>query len=85
MEMTAELLQQTAQRASLGGHLRTRTTAGPLDILWRLHHGRGYDDFVDPASTPVARMVHLYGARHVQVDAQQTARLYCSVSIAVAW
>jgi hypothetical protein len=47
LEVTVELLQQTAQKASPGGQLRTRTPAGPLDILWRLHDGRGYEDLVD--------------------------------------
>jgi hypothetical protein len=47
MEVTEELLRQTAQKAGLGGQLRTRTTAGPLDILWRLHDGRGYEDLLD--------------------------------------
>ena len=44
--MTADLLQQTAKDGDLGGQLRTHTTAGPLDILWRLHDGRGYRDLV---------------------------------------
>ncbi len=26
--------------------MRTRTAAGPLDILWRLHDGRSYLDLV---------------------------------------
>lgn len=46
LEVTAGLLQQTAESASFGGQLRTRTAAGPLDILWRLHDGRGYGDLV---------------------------------------
>jgi hypothetical protein len=46
LAVTAELLQQTAESASPGGQLRTRTAAGPLDILWRLHDGRGYGDLV---------------------------------------
>jgi hypothetical protein len=50
MEVTLELLRRTAQKASLGGQLRTRTAAGPLDILWRLHDGRGYDDLVGRSS-----------------------------------
>ena len=45
-DVTVDLLQQTAAAASMGGQLRTRTTAGPLDILWRLHDGRGYSDLV---------------------------------------
>ena len=44
--VTADLLQKTADGASPGGQLRTRTAAGPLDILWRLHDGRGYGDLV---------------------------------------
>lgn len=44
--VSAELLKQTAEGASSGGQLRTRTAAGPLDILWRLHDGRSYDDLV---------------------------------------
>ena len=46
LALTADLLKQTAEAASFGGQLRTRTTAGPLDILWRLHDGRGYSDLV---------------------------------------
>jgi hypothetical protein len=46
LAVTAELLQQTAEGASPGGQLRTRTAAGPLDILWRLHDGRVYGDLV---------------------------------------
>ena len=46
LAVTAELLQQTAESVSPGGQLRTRTAAGPLDILWRLHDGRGYGDLV---------------------------------------
>jgi len=46
IRVTASLLNQTAQRTTLGGQLRTNTDAGPLDILWRLHDGRGYGDLV---------------------------------------
>ena len=46
LEVTADLLKQTAEGASFGGQLRTRTAAGPLDILWRLHDGRGYRELV---------------------------------------
>ena len=46
LEVTANLLKQTAGAAGFGGQLRTRTTAGPLAILWRLHDGRGYSDLV---------------------------------------
>jgi hypothetical protein len=46
LEVTVDLLKQTAEEASFGGQLRTRTAAGPLDILWRLHDGRGYRDLV---------------------------------------
>ena len=46
LAVTADLLKQTAEAASFGGQLRTRTAAGPLDILWRLHDGRGYGDLV---------------------------------------
>ena len=44
--VTVDLLKQTARSAGFGGQLRTRTSAGPLDILWRLHDGRGYRDLV---------------------------------------
>lgn len=47
IEITADLLRQAARNAPYGGQLRTRTTAGPLDILWRLHDGRGYQDLLD--------------------------------------
>jgi hypothetical protein len=46
LEVTPDLLKRTAAQASLGGQLRTRTAAGPLDILWRLHDGRNYRDLV---------------------------------------
>ena len=47
LAVTAELLQETAAATRAGGQLRTRTAAGPLDILWRLHDGRSYADLVD--------------------------------------
>ena len=46
LEVTAELLTQTAAGTNFGGQLRTRTAAGPLDILWRLHDGRDYRHLV---------------------------------------
>jgi hypothetical protein len=46
IEVTADLLKQTAKSTNFGGQVRTRTVAGPLDILWRLHDGRGYGDLV---------------------------------------
>jgi hypothetical protein len=46
LEVTVDMLRETAKSASLGGQLRTRTAAGPLDVLWRLHDGRGYRDVV---------------------------------------
>jgi hypothetical protein len=46
LEVTADLLKQTAKSTGFGGQVRTRTAAGPLDILWRLHDGRGYRDLV---------------------------------------
>lgn len=45
--VTIDLLKQTAQSAARGGQLRTRTSSGPLDVLWRLHDGRGFADLVD--------------------------------------
>jgi len=44
--LTAELLRQTARSKEGGGQLRLLTSAGPLDVLWRLHDGRGYEDLV---------------------------------------
>jgi hypothetical protein len=49
--VTEDLLRQTWQGANFGGQLRTRTSAGPLDILWRLHDGRGYEDLVGTSCT----------------------------------
>lgn len=46
IQVTAELLDQTAKSAAVGGQLRLLTSAGPLDVLWRLHDGRGYEDLV---------------------------------------
>jgi hypothetical protein len=46
LDVTVDLLKQTAESAPLGGQLRTLTVAGPLDILWRLHDARGYRDLV---------------------------------------
>lgn len=46
LEVTTRLLEQTAESASHGGQLRTRTSSGPLDILWRLHDGRGYEELL---------------------------------------
>lgn len=44
LAVTADLLKQTAESAGPDGQLLTRTSAGPLDILWRLHDGRVYED-----------------------------------------
>jgi hypothetical protein len=41
LRVTKQLLADTAA-SSVGGQLRLRTSWGPLDILWRLHDGRGY-------------------------------------------
>jgi hypothetical protein len=47
LPVTLELLVQTSQQLRQGGQLRTRTSAGPLDILWHLHDGRSYGELVD--------------------------------------
>lgn len=49
---TLDLLLETA-RAAAGGQLRLRTDAGPLDLLWRLHDGRGYAELL-PLSMEVS-------------------------------
>lgn len=59
LAVTTELLQQTAEGASLGGQLRTRTAAGPLDILWRLHDGRGYADLVGRSCLMTEEELHV--------------------------
>jgi hypothetical protein len=46
LPVTFDLLKQSAGSASHGGQLRTRTSAGPLDVLWRLHDGRAYADLL---------------------------------------
>jgi len=46
LAVTLELLRQASQSAPHGGQLLTRTSAGPLDILWVLHDGRGYEDLL---------------------------------------
>lgn len=47
IDVTAELLREAAAAANFAGQLRTITDAGPLDILWSLHDGRGYRDLVE--------------------------------------
>lgn len=42
LEVGHQLLSESAA-AALGGQLRLRTRYGPLDVLWRLHDGRGFD------------------------------------------
>jgi hypothetical protein len=44
--VTLDLLKQTVQSAAHGGQFRTRTSSGPLDILWCLHDGRGFADLI---------------------------------------
>ena len=41
LAVTKQLLRDSA-KAAAGGQLRLRTRFGPLDVLWRLHDGRGY-------------------------------------------
>lgn len=43
--VTSDLLRETA-RATPGGQLRLRTSAGPVDLLWRLHDGRGFAELL---------------------------------------
>jgi hypothetical protein len=62
LPVTAELLRSTISAPS-GGQLRLRTKLGALDILWRLHDGRGYDDLL-PTSVVLsdeARSVRVIG------------------------
>lgn len=48
--MTLDLLE-ASRVARTGGQIRLRTTKGPLDILWRLHDGRGYGELLAGAVT----------------------------------
>jgi hypothetical protein len=41
LPLTPQLLADSAASA-VGGQVRLRTMYGPLDVLWRLHDGRGY-------------------------------------------
>ncbi len=43
LPVTSDLLRSTCSAES-AGQLRLRTSKGPVDILWRLHDGRGYDE-----------------------------------------
>ena len=43
LPVTLDLLQ-TRLGTKRGGQLRIRTKRGPVDILWRLHDGRGYEE-----------------------------------------
>jgi hypothetical protein len=45
LPVTNELLQ-AARETTRAGQLRIRTKRGPVDILWRLHDGRGYDELL---------------------------------------
>jgi len=46
LPVSLELLQESLRRGA-GGQLRFRTDQGPLDVLWRLHDGRGYADLLE--------------------------------------
>jgi hypothetical protein len=46
LRMTPSLLRAAIESLQ-GGQLRIRTRLGPLDILGRLHDGRGYDELFD--------------------------------------
>lgn len=48
--VTVELLRATVEYQDPGGQLLTLTSAGPLDILWRLHDGRTYRDLAGGSS-----------------------------------
>lgn len=37
---------RVSARATVGGQLRLRTRFGPLDVLWRMHDGRGYAELL---------------------------------------
>jgi len=41
LPVSPRLLTESAA-STVGGQLRLRTRYGPLDLLWRLHDGRGY-------------------------------------------
>lgn len=45
LPITGDLLT-AALRFPSGGQLRIVTDVGPIDILWRLHDGRAYDDLL---------------------------------------
>jgi hypothetical protein len=46
LPVSLELLRDSLD-SSGGGQLRFRTSQGPLDVLWRLHDGRGYAELYD--------------------------------------
>jgi hypothetical protein len=48
--LSKRILHESA-RVSVGGQLRLRTRFGPLDVLWRLHDGRGYAELLPHAVT----------------------------------
>lgn len=45
LPVTMDLLIAT-MRSPQGGQLRVSTDSGPIDILWRLHDGRGYAELL---------------------------------------
>jgi hypothetical protein len=57
----SERLLADSARAALGGQVRLRTRFGPLDILWRLHDGRGYRELKEHSVTlsDEERQVHV--------------------------
>ncbi len=48
--VTLDLLD-ASRVAPSGGQIRLRTSHGPLDVLWRLHDGRGYRELLAGAVT----------------------------------
>lgn len=45
LPVTIDLLLAT-MRSPQGGQLRVGTDSGPIDVLWRLHDGRGYAELL---------------------------------------
>ena len=50
LPVTVDLLIAT-MRSPQGGQLRLSTDSGPIDVLWRLHDGRGYGELLTHSVT----------------------------------
>lgn len=73
LPVTVDFLRVTLQSPA-GGQLRFATDVGPIDVLWRLHDGRGYGELL-PGSAVLSddeRTVRVIGKKDL-LDVKRTA------------